>query len=507
MPTTGLQRLLDAALRRGPNRPALLAPGPPLSYRALEDGAALVAGGLWAEGIRPGERVAWRLPNGPEAVLLSLACYRIGAISVPINARLTEEEVKAMLARIEPGAVVLPAEQAEQWAALGQPALPWPALLGAAPIDPVQDLPEDHPALILFTSGSTGQPKGVVHSHRGCLAAIDTCRLALDLQADDVVLVGKPLSHAGGLQTQLLPSLRAGAQVLLATRPSAATAAALIQQHGVSEFGLLASDLLDFVDHLETQQLALPSLRRVIGSGDTVPMELQKRFRELFGWPVLEGCGMTEVGGYYAMHPIHGERKPGSIGRPTPGTDLRILPESGTTEVAEGAIGEFAVRTASATIGYWKDAKATEALFREGWLMTGDLGRRDADGTLWFCGRRKLLIVRRGSNIAPAEIEELLDAHPAVHAAVVVGVPHRRDGAVPVAWIQPQPGAPAPKENVLLTYLAQHLAIYKLPAHVLLAAELPRNSTGKVDRRQLRELALARLAGEGQPLPVPHPEG
>lgn len=366
MPTTGLQCLLDDALRRDPGRPALLAPGTPLSYGALQEASAVVAAGLWAQGIRPGERVAWRLPNGPEAVLLSLACYRIGAISVPINARLAAAEVRAMLVRIEPGGVVLPAEEAEQAVAPGYPLLPWPALLSEPPIDPVGDLADDHPALILFTSGSTGRPKGVVHSHRGCLAAIDTCRQALDLNADDVLLVGKPLCHAGGLQTQLLPSLRAGAQVLLATRPAAATAAGLILEHGVTEFGLLASDLLDFVDHLEAHQLALPSLRRMIGSGDTVPLELQERFTKLFGWPVLEGCGITEVGGYYAMHPIHGERKPGSIGLPTPGTELRVVPESGITEVEAGEVGEIAVRTASATIGYWNDPAASRALFREG---------------------------------------------------------------------------------------------------------------------------------------------
>ncbi|MEB3322336.1 MAG: fatty acid--CoA ligase family protein [Synechococcaceae cyanobacterium] len=313
------------------------------------------------------------------------------------------------------------------------------------------------------------------------------------MAAEDVVLVGKPLCHAGGLQTQLLPSLMAGARVVLAMRPSPATAVALIRRYDVTEFGLLASDLLDFVDHLEAHGLALPSLRTVIGSGDTVPLELQERFRRLFGWTVLEGCGMTEVGGYYAMQPIHGERQPGSLGLPTPGTELRLLPMSGTEEVEPGEVGEIAVRTASATIGYWKNPEATRDLFRDGWLMSGDLARRDADGTLWFCGRRKLVIVRRGSNIDPAEIEERLDAHPAVHAAVVVGVPHPRDGEVPVAWIQAQSGARLPDDQQLRGYLAEHLAAYKLPVRFLPITDLPRNSTGKFDRVRLRQRAISLL--------------
>jgi acyl-CoA synthetase (AMP-forming)/AMP-acid ligase II len=154
------------------------------------------------------------------------------------------------------------------------------------------------------------------------------------------------------------------------------------------------------------------------------------------------------------------------------------------------------VRTASATIGYWKNPEATRSLFRDGWLMSGDLARRDADGTLWFCGRRKLVIVRRGSNIAPAEIEEVLDAHPALHASVVVGVPHRRDGEVPVAWIQAQPGVVVPDEESLRVYLAGRLAAYKLPVRFLPITNLPRNSTGKFDRVQLHQRAVTQLAGE-----------
>ena len=211
MPVTGLQQLLEGVLDRAPTSLALLGARESLTYRALADAAAAVAAGLHRQGVNPGDRVAWRLPNGEEALVLSLACYRIGAISVPVNQRFTPAEITALVELVTPRLVVLPAAEVladtDCAAAAGDRLVPWPDLLGAEPLPAVNGLPEDHPALILFTSGSTGHPKAVVHSHRGCLAAIDSCRQALAFSERDVVLVGKPLSHAGGLQTQLLPSL------------------------------------------------------------------------------------------------------------------------------------------------------------------------------------------------------------------------------------------------------------------------------------------------------------
>ena len=498
MPVTGLQQLLEGVLERAPTSLALLGARESLTYRALADAAAAVAAGLHRQGVNPGDRVAWQLPNGEEALVLSLACYRIGAISVPVHQRFTPAEITALVELVTPRLVVLPAAEVladtDCAAAAGDRLVPWPDLLGAEPLPAVNGLPEDHPALILFTSGSTGHPKAVVHSHRGCLAAIDSCRQALAFSERDVVLVGKPLSHAGGLHTQLLPSLQVGARVLLATRPSPETAVSLINRHGVTEYGLLASDLLDFVDYLEASGVSLPSLRLVIGSGDTVPIDLQHRFQALFGWPVLEGCGLTEVGSYYAIQPLHGTRHPGSIGRAAPGVELRILSSTGTEEVPVGSIGEVAIRTSSATLGYWRNPAATEALFRDGWLLSGDLAQRDADGTFWYRGRRKLVIVRRGSNVHPTEVEEQLDAHPAVHAAVVVGVPHPRDGAVPVAWIQPNVVGEPVDGEVLGTWLAGRLAAYKRPITYLPIDALPRNSAGKFDRALLQQRAIKMLA-------------
>ena len=319
----------------------------------------------------------------------------------------------------------------------------------------------------------------MVHSHAGAFHGIDISRRIFDLSQQSRVLVGKPISHAGGLETQLMPTLLAGGEVSLAMKPTPKQAATMIQAYQITEYAMLASDLLDFVEYLEQNPTDLSSLRTSIGSGDSVPEDLHQRFRDLFGWEVMEGCGMTELGGYYAANPLRGIRKWGSLGLPAPDMRLRIVDEEGN-DVEGEAVGEVLVQSPSATIGYWHNPTATDDLFRGGWLHTGDLAHFDSDRYVWFVGRKKLMIVRRGSNIAPAEIENVLDAYPQVHASVVVGVPDRLDGHVPVACVAAVDPRCPPSEAELREFVSQHLAAYKNPVRYLFFDELPRNSTGIV---------------------------
>jgi acyl-CoA synthetase (AMP-forming)/AMP-acid ligase II len=503
---TPLQNLLNLALDAYPARTAIRCGDRAITYADLNYLVGKAAAGFARLGVNPGDRVAWFLPNSLEAVVTTLACYRIGAVSVPVNYRYVAPEVQYVLEWTTPRLLVFHQDRAEVVRSMGdaverlshvvvgstqavQSFWPWETIMADTVLTRGAALEDTAPALILFTSGSTGHPKGVTHSHWSAWSAIDNSRQALDIGADDVVLVGKPISHAGGLQTQLLPALSAGSQIILSMKPTPELASDLIRRHSVSQYGMLASDLLDFVEYLEESGVRLPSLRNSIGSGDSVPMELHHRFRDLFGWEALEGCGMTEVGCYYTVNPRYGRRKWGSLGLPTPHTELRVIDDDGR-DVAMGAVGEIVVRTPSATIGYWRDPVATADLFRDGWLHTGDLGHVDEDGYLWFVGRRKLMIVRRGSNIAPAEVENVLDEHPQVHASVVVGVPDAHDGSVPVAWIMPVHDARAPDEGALRAYVSTRLAPYQSPVYYLFTRDLPRNSTGKFDRCRLQELAI-----------------
>ncbi len=500
---TLLQGLLDSPLTSSPGKTAIRSESAGISYRELDDRCRRIAAGLRASGIERGDRVAWLLPNCLEAVVTTLACYQIGAIAVPLNYRYVTDEACDVLHRTAAKLVVFHQDRQEVIRPLlsGDDSLTalsvggsaagtdvFESLLTCGRMTEVTAVEPEHAALILFTSGSTGRPKGVVHSHGGAHFAIDVSRRVFDFQRGDVVLVGKSISHAGGLQTQLMPTLMVGGEAVLATKPSPATAAALIQAHQVTEYGMLASDLLDFIEFLERNPVEMPSLKNGIGSGDSVPAELHHRFRDLFGWEVMEGAGMTEVGGYYAANPRYGKRKWGSLGLPTPDTELRILDKNGA-ECSIGQVGEIVLRTPSTTKGYWGDPQSTAELFLDGWLHTGDLARQDEDGYIWFVGRKKLMIVRRGSNIAPAEVENVIDEHPLVHASVVVGVTDLRDGQVPVACVALLQKQDDRAEQSLREYVTEHLAGYKNPEHYLFFDALPRTGTGKFDRHRLRELA------------------
>ncbi|MCC9631712.1 acyl--CoA ligase [Blastopirellula sp. JC732] len=505
---TRLQTLLDEVVRTTPEQTALRHDDKALTYAQLDMASRTIAAGLRQFGIAPGDRVAWLLPNCPEAVAITLACYQLGAIAVPLNYRYVTQELEEILTRTAARLLFYHADRASvvqpltlnslqtiEVAGAGDAPLPFEQLLSGEPDDVRAPVHEEDAALILFTSGSTGHPKGVVHSHGGVYSAIAQSRELFDFQASDVVLVGKPISHAGGLHTQMMAAFLAGAEVVLMMKPAPAVAVAAINQFGVTEYGMLASDLLDFVEYLEQHPTPLPTLNNAIGSGDAVPSDLHHRFRDLLGWEVMEGAGMTEVSCYYAGNPRYGKRKWGSLGLAAPGMQLRVIDLSGD-DCPVGVQGEIVLQTPSATIGYWNDDEATQTLFQNGWLHTGDLAYRDEEGYVWFVGRKKLMIVRRGSNIAPAEVENIVDEHPLVHATVVVGVSDPRDGQIPVACVALVEDADPSAEASIREYVEQHLAAYKNPVHYLFLPELPRNATGKFDRHQLGELAAQQFGGE-----------
>lgn len=485
---TGLQSLVDA---HPVQVTALITPERRWSYGDLASAAHHLAAAMRTDGLR-GERVALMLPNGSDAVLAYLACFASGAVAAPLNSRYAAPEVAGALRRARPRWLIVHPDRRPILDAVPADALdgvrvlvaPVPAStpaagsstepLGGAAEDPV---PGAAPAVIFFTSGSTGVPKGVVHSHDSAHAVLASTSQALgDLRADDVVQVFEPLVHVSGF-IGTFTTLLAGGTVSLheGFRPDAYVEAlrrdrpTLICTH----IDVLAQVLR--VPGISGSDFA--SLRGVYTGGDSVPGHLQIEFAELTGLPIGVGWGMTEAIWLTVARRPPADRD-GFIGYPVGGAQVRTDPVT----------GELLVRGPMVMSGYWADDELTASTLQDGWLHTGDLGRPDAAGGWWFTGRIKDIIVRRTSKITPGEVESALQQHPAVAVAAVVAASDPEEGQVPVAFVVPRPGAAATGSE-LVDFLRSRIAAYKIPARIHVRSELPLTASGKISRHDLHEPA------------------
>jgi acyl-CoA synthetase (AMP-forming)/AMP-acid ligase II len=494
--------VLTETRRRTPDKVALWFGERSWSYAELDDATGRVAAALSAAGVRAGDRVALFLPNCTELVLGYFACFKLGAVAVPLNYRYREAEARYALEHS--GATTLIAHQSlagevtglplagmgisRRYLAGGEAAPPFCAfdlLLAAGGDAPAPTFDEHQAAAILYTSGSTARPKGVTYSHstlwQNCLIQSETFQFT----PDDVHLVSTAACHAAAFTGQLLPSVSTGGTCVLTHLPTPDQVVDAIARRGVTRVQMLPATLEDLVEHLEADPGSdIASWRCCTAGGDVVPLELHRRFRKAAGFDVCELYGMTEVLSCITNPPF-GAKKAGSVGRPAAQTSLRIVDDH-DRDVPAGGTGELLVRSPAMMVGYWNDPAATAEALRGGWMHTGDLARCDDDGYYWFVGRKKEIIIRGGSNISPLEVEEVLDEHPAVHLSCVVGMPDQHLGEVVVAYVSLRDGvAAAPTAEELRRFVAGRLAAYKVPERVTILPELPLNATGKVDRKRL----------------------
>ena len=433
-------------------------------------------------GIRPGDVVALNLTNRVEFVVLLFAAWRLGAAVTPINPSLTEGEVDRQLG--DSAARVLVAEN-DAAAHDGVATLPvgdliqglgWPDL--PAPPDP------SGLALLIYTSGTTGTPKGVMLDHANIDAMARMGREALALGPTDRCLLILPLFHVNGILVSVLMPLLAGASVVIADRFDPATFFDVIEAERptyVSAVPTILNMLTALPDEVRPDT---SSLRFGICGAAPAPASLLARFEDRFGFPIIEGYGLSEGTCATTLNPIAGPRRPGTVGIPFPGQEVRILGESGA-ELPVGADGEVVVRGPNVMRGYLGRPEETALTVVDGWLHTGDVGHLDADGYLTLVGRSKDLIIRGGENIYPKEIEDVLTGDPAVLEAAVVGVPDERWGEVVVAYVQARPDQTIDTE-VLATRCAASLSGYKRPTRILVIDAIPKNAVGKIDKRSLR---------------------
>ncbi|MFN8640998.1 MAG: class I adenylate-forming enzyme family protein [Candidatus Binatia bacterium] len=475
---------------------ALQTDGRDYTYAGLADASARLGAALLARGLRPGDRVALFLPNGAELAMAYFGCFAAGLVAVPLNPRYQGPEVDHAVGDCAPRLLIADVARldrldgtrlaargvADVFAVGSRPpagAQPFATLLDTPPLAAPHAVTERAPAVILYTSGSTGRPKGVTHTHGSLRRTAEHQIVSQALGAGDVQLAWMGIAYIAAFAGQLLTALRLGGRLALLPSFEPAAAIAAIARHGATRLQSGPADLRDLLDHSRPPPAMLATLRCCLAGGEQIDAALHERFAAWAGFALTEVCGMTEAYNY-AMNPPFGRKRPGSIGLPTDGVELRLTAADGR----DADEGEILVRSDATAIGYWNDPAATAATWRDGWLITGDLARRDPDGWYWFVGRRKQIIIRGASNIAPGEVEAALLLHPAVAAAGVVGAPDPHDGHVPVAFVQPRPGA-ALDVAALRAFAAERLAAYKVPVSITVLDALPLNVNGKVDRSAL----------------------
>ena len=469
-----------------------IATGRRLTYGALDQRAGRVATLIEARGVGAGDRVAILCRNRLAFFETLFACARLGAILVPLNWRMPPAELDPLLAHA--GARLL-LHGGEDSATVRRLAAPPPPLdldggyetlvESAAPSRRRRHWPADGIWYLLYTSGTTGRPKGVIYTYRMALANLVNIGTAIGLGASDTTLSFLPNFHTAGINLHALPTLLQGGRVLLLPGFEADSVVELLEARRVDTFFAVPAVYQALVDHPRFGAAPLGHVRHWGCGGAPLPDSLARRCRDL-GIRICNGMGMTETGPTaFLAAPADAWDRIGSVGKPQLLVSVRIVGEDGG-EARDGEVGDLLFAGPAVTPGYWNDAEATSAAFTaDGWLKSGDLARRDCDGFYWVAGRRKEMFISGGENVYPAEVENVLAGHPAVAEAAVVAAPDPRWGEVGCAFLRLAAGRERPPAAELQAFCRTRLAAYKVPASFEYVEDFPRTAAGKVQKHLL----------------------
>ena len=496
-----LPTLLETGLKLNPDLPALLSLEEDWTWSELEARSNRLASHYLGLGLKPGDRIASLMPNRVALIAHYLACFKAGLVATPLNYRYTPPEIDHALTVSGAKIILAHAERKCDLAASKARTLPLGVisyqaekeggphlehLLEAEP--PSVAFPRVEPkapAAIFFTSGSTGPAKGVTHSFASLGFMFASVVKGYGLTPRDIMLPASSCSHIAGF-CFVFAALSASSRVAIARTFDHAELGPLLRAARPTVMSMLPSALLHLIRERDTAAQDFASLRLVRSGGDKVPAELEKEFRALTGHDIYEGYGMTEVG-TATNNPPSGLDKLGSIGLPNPGFTFAIRAESGQ-DLPIGEDGRAWISTPSVMLGYWNDPNGTAEVIRDGWVDSGDVLKADQDGYLWFCGRRKQIIVHDGSNISPQEVEEALLEHPAVEEAGVIGIHDAVHGENVRAYVELKKGAPRVTATELIQFARARVG-YKAPEDIVFLDTMPLNPTGKVDRTALKKMA------------------
>ncbi|MFI5674029.1 acyl-CoA synthetase [Streptomyces cellulosae] len=481
--------------RKTPHRTALIHGDTSHSYAELYDRTTRLAHALRARGVRRGDRIAYLGPNHPSYLETLFAAGTLGAVFVPLNTRLAGPEIAYQLA--DSGARALVYGPSFQGLVAGLPGTTdvrayvevgaeYEEVLAEAGTDPVDEpvVPDDT-CIIMYTSGTTGRPKGAMLTHGNLTWNAINVLIDHDLIADERALVSAPLFHTAGLNMLTLPVLLKGGTCVLVEAFDPAATFDLIERHRITFMFGVPTMFDQVARHPRWKDADLSSLRILTCGGSPVSTPLIAAYQER-GLTFLQGYGMTEASpGTLFLDAEHAVSKAGSAGVPHFFSDVRVV-RADLAPAAVGETGEVVVRGPHVMPGYWGLPEETAAAFADGWFRSGDAARIDEDGYVFIVDRIKDMIISGGENIYPAEIEDLLLAHPDIVECAVIGVPDDKWGEVPRAVVVPREGASLDPDEVLAA-LAGRLAKYKIPKSVVLADELPRTASGKLLKARVRK--------------------
>jgi len=508
--TLNLASILRETAAQVPKNPCIIINDTTMAYAEVHAFAQRFAGGLKKLGVQPGQHVALMLPNVPHFTLAYFGAHYAAAPVVPLNVLLTPDEIayhltdsdavalvawegfldaaKAGFDRVDgcKHLIVAKADRADVTAPDG--AHNMTALIGTS--EPVTDLPPTMPddtAVILYTSGTTGRPKGAELTHFNLFYNADyvTQRLLPD-KSPKTQLVTLPLFHSFGQTCLQNAGIRDGGTLVLLPRFDPKAAFELMQKHSVNLFAGVPTMYFALLNYPESDQYDLSGLKFCMSGGSAMPVEVMKAFDAKYGVNILEGYGLSETSPVASFNVMDKPKKPGSIGLPIGGVEFRLEDDEGKVITEPDTPGEICIKGHNVMKGYYKRPEVNAEQIKDGWFHTGDIATRDAEGYYFIVDRKKDMIIRGGFNVYPREIEEVLYAFPGVAEAAVIGIPHESHGEEVKAILAMKPGVDAPSSDEVIAYCKEKLAAYKYPRVVEFMDALPKGPTGKILKRELR---------------------
>ena len=492
---TNLATNLTTTAANHPDKDALRVNGQGVTYGQLHAMAARVAGALRANGIEPGDRVAIILPNVPAFPVVYWGVLLAGGIVVPMNPLLKAGEIDyffsdsgAEIAFVWPDfvpeATKGAARSGTRIVECGPLGPVEGGLEGGEPIAEPTPREDDDTAIILYTSGTTGRPKGAELTHRNIhLNAQRSASVIQGMTPDDVVMGCLPLFHVFGLVVGLNAATVVGASLALIPRFDPAAAIEVIEKERVTIMQGVPTMYAAILNHPQSDGMDASSLRTCASGGSAMPLEVMRSFEDKFGCMILEGYGLSETSPVASFNMPDRERKPGTIGIAIPGCEMRCVDLEGN-EVPVGEVGEIAIRGDNVMKGYWNKPEATEEAIPDGWFRTGDLATMDEEGYFTIVDRKKDMILRGGMNVYPREVEEVIYTHPDVVEVAVVGIPDELMGEQVGAAVALREGSTTTPEDII-AFTKERIAAYKYPRTVWIVSELPKGPTGKILRREV----------------------